>query len=82
MSNGFTGINAFGNLTKINYKELIEKYDADKNGELSTKELQTALKKKISLTKLRFLLLILTLIIKLMNQKWQFMNKNIKCNKL
>lgn len=46
MSNGFTGINAFGNLTKINYKELIEKYDADKNGELSTKELQTALKEE------------------------------------
>lgn len=46
MSNGFTGINAFGNLTKINYKELIEKYDADKNGELSTEELQTALKEE------------------------------------
>ena len=46
MSNGFTGINAFGNITKNNYKELIEKYDADKNGELSTKELQTALKEE------------------------------------
>lgn len=42
----FSGINAFGNLTKINYKELIEKYDADKNGELSTEEFKTALKKE------------------------------------
>lgn len=43
---GFSGINTFGNLTKVNYKELVEKYDADKNGELSTEEFQTALKEE------------------------------------
>ena len=43
---GFSGINAFGNLTKVNYKELIEKYDANKDGELSTEEFKTALKKE------------------------------------
>lgn len=43
---GFSGINTFGNLTKVNYKELVEKYDANKNGELSTEEFKTALKKE------------------------------------
>ena len=43
---GFSGINTFGNLTKVNYKELVEKYDANKDGELSTEEFNTALKKE------------------------------------
>ena len=43
---GFSGINTFGNLTKVNYKELVEKYDANKDGELSSEEFKTALKKE------------------------------------
>ena len=45
---GFSGINQFGSLTtsngtKIDYKYLVEKYDADGNGEISKDEFNTAL---------------------------------------
>ena len=48
---GFSEIKLFGNLTtqngtKIDYKYLLNKYDADKDGEISTDELETALKRK------------------------------------
>lgn len=48
---GFSEIKLFGNLTtqngtKIDYKYLLNKYDADKDGEISTDELETALKKE------------------------------------
>ena len=48
---GFSGINQFGSLTtsngtKIDYKYLVEKYDADGNGEISKDEFNTALKEE------------------------------------
>lgn len=48
---GFSGINNFGSLTtqngtKIDYKYLLEKYDADGNGEISKDEFNTAIKEE------------------------------------
>ena len=48
---GFSGINQFGSLTtqngtKIDYKYLLEKYDADGNGEISKDEFNTAIKEE------------------------------------
>ena len=48
---GFSGINNFGSLTtqngtKVDYKYLLEKYDADGNGEISTDEFNTAIKEE------------------------------------
>ena len=46
---GFSGINQFGSLTtqngtRVDYKYLLEKYDADGNGEISKDEFNTAIK--------------------------------------
>ena len=48
---GFSGINNFGSLTtqngtKVDYKYLLEKYDADGNGEISKDEFNTAIKEE------------------------------------
>lgn len=48
---GFSGINQFGSLTtqngtRIDYKYLLEKYDADGNGEISKDEFNTAIKEE------------------------------------
>ena len=48
---GFSGINQFGSLTthngtKVDYKYLLEKYDADGNGEISKDEFNTAIKEE------------------------------------
>ena len=48
---GFSGINQFGSLTaqngtKIDYKTLIEKYDENEDGKLSTTEFEKALKEE------------------------------------
>ena len=48
---GFSGINQFGSLTtqngtKIDYKYLLEKYDADGNGEISKDEFNNAIKEE------------------------------------
>ena len=48
---GFSGINQFGSLTtqngtRVDYKYLLEKYDADGNGEISKDEFNTAIKEE------------------------------------
>ena len=48
---GFSGINNFGSLTtqngtRVDYKYLLEKYDADGNGEISKDEFNTAIKEE------------------------------------
>ena len=48
---GFSGINNFGSLTaqngtKVDYKYLLEKHDADGNGEISKDEFNTAIKEE------------------------------------